>query len=213
MSEALRVPSQPRAKRTYEALLSAAQGILAESGYDGLTSNTVVARAGLTPPAFYRYFRDKHMMLLVLAERLLDAQNALIDEHLRRDDGTFAGSVEATANLMLAEIELTKSFTGGVELMLLMRTLPELSELRLQAHDTVSTALANELIEQDPESIPSTISARTRLATELYYSTVEMLFETGFRQQEEIIQRAAIALQAVIGWGESGRQSPAAEPG
>ena len=78
MSAALRPPTQPRAKKTYESLLRAAQEILSASGYDGLTSNSIVAHAGLTPPAFYRYFGDKHMLLHVLAQRLLDAQNASV---------------------------------------------------------------------------------------------------------------------------------------
>ena len=198
MSAALRPPTQPRAKKTYESLLRAAQEILSASGYDGLTSNSIVAHAGLTPPAFYRYFGDKHMLLHVLAQRLLDAQNALMDEHLRGDDGTLANSVAATKNLMLAEIELTRAFTGGVELMLLMRTLPELSALRLAAHEEVSHALADEIDALFPKLPRNKIRARTRLATELYYSTVEMLFETDFRNQAEVIDRAAVALQAVI---------------
>ena len=200
MSEAaLRAPTQPRAKRTYEALLRSAQEILAESGYDGLTSNTVVERAGLTPPAFYRYFKDKHMLLLVLAERLLNAQNDLIDQYLRSDDGTLAESAQATENLMLAEIELTKSSIGGVELMLLMRTLPELSRLRLESHDIVSQALAKEICEREKSISLKEMQVRTRLTTEIYYSTIEMLFETGFQNQKTVIHRSALAQQAVIG--------------
>ena len=200
MSEAaLRAPTQPRAKRTYEALLRSAQEILAESGYDGLTSNTLVERAGLTPPAFYRYFKDKHMLLLVLAERLLNAQNDLIDQYLRSDDGTLAESAQATENLMLAEIELTKSSIGGVELMLLMRTLPELSRLRLESHDIVSQALAKEICEREKSISLKEMQVRTRLTTEIYYSTIEMLFETGFQNQKTVIHRSALAQQAVIG--------------
>ena len=207
MSElAVRAPTQPRAKRTFEALLNSAQEILAETGYDGLTSNTIVERAGLTPPAFYRYFKDKHMLLLVLAERLLDAQNALIDQHLLTDDGNLAEDALATENLMLAEIELTKSFVGGVELMLLMRTLPELSELRLAAQDMVSAALAAEICEREKVIPIQEMKIRTRLATEIYYSTVEMLFETDFRDQATVIHRSALAQQAVIGVRENKNQ-------
>ena len=207
MSEAaLRAPTQPRAKRTYEALLRSAQEILAESGYDGLTSNTVVERAGLTPPAFYRYFKDKHMLLLVLAERLLNAQNDLIDQYLRSDDGTLAESAQATENLMLAEIELTKSSIGGVELMLLMRTLPELSRLRLESHDIVSQALAKEICEQERSVSLKEMQVRTRLTTEIYYSTIEMLFETNFENQKTVVHRSALAQQAVIGVSENSRR-------
>ena len=202
MTEPLRTPTQSRALKTVEALLSATQEILAEVGYDGVTSNAVAARAGLTPPAFYRYFKDKHMLLATLGQRLLDAQNALIDEHMRDAEGQLLHSLQATQEMMHAEVALTKSFVGGCELMFLMRALPELSHLRLQAHEEVTDLLSTEAAAHYTALAPRVIRARTRLATELYYSTVEMLFETNFRNQKEVIRRSAIALHAALGLEE-----------
>ena len=191
-------PVQPRARQSYEALLEAAQGILEESGYDALNSNAIAARAGLTPPTFYRYFADKQMLLAILAQRLLDAQNALVPPHLTAAKASFTGGVDAIEALMTADIELTRAFKASFEIMVLLRSLPELRQLRIAAHSEMSAALARELTTTYPEIPLTTLRARLRLGTEVYYSTLEMLFETGFRQQREIVRRAAVAIQALV---------------
>ncbi|MEM8769095.1 MAG: TetR/AcrR family transcriptional regulator [Pseudomonadota bacterium] len=191
-------PVQPRARQSYEALLDAAQCILEESGYEALNSNAVAARAGMTPPTFYRYFADKQMLLAILAQRLLDAQNALVPLHLDAGKASFTGGVDAIEALMTADIELTRAFKASFELMVLLRSLPELRQLRIAAHQQMSGALARELAATYPEIAPTTLRARLRLGTEVYYSTMEMLFETGFKQQREIVRRAAVAIQALV---------------
>ena len=45
---------------TKQRLLSAAQGILAESGLAAVNSNAIVERAKVTPPTFYHYFKNKN---------------------------------------------------------------------------------------------------------------------------------------------------------
>ncbi len=197
-TEPLTKPVQRRARETYEALLEAAQDILEESGYEGLTSNTIVARAGLSPPAFYRYFKDKQMVLAILAQRLLDAQNELLEPYLSDVDSEFNASVDAVERLMNADVELTKSFKAGFQLMVLMRSLPELRELRIRSHQVISSIIAEDISEHYPDLNRTTLNARTRLATEMYYSTIEMLFETGFRQQKETVRRAAIGIEAAL---------------
>ncbi len=192
-------PVQPRAKKTYESLLLAAQDILAEAGYDALNSNAVAERAGLTPPSFYRYFKDKHMLLTVLTGRLLDAQQVIAETYLQPADESFASSVDAIERMMIADIELIRSFTAGRELLVLMRALPELREIRLATHQRMSQQLAE--VTRDvyyPHLTAAEVRIRTRLATELYFSTLEMLFETSFRHQPEIVRRAAIAVEAAI---------------
>jgi AcrR family transcriptional regulator len=195
---ALATPVQPRAKRTYEVLLKAAQEILVENGYDALNSNAVAERAGLTPPSFYRYFKDKHMLLKVLAQRLLDAQDELAETELLRITPTFEGAVDAVERLLTVDIELTRSFTAARELLVLMRALPELREVRLATHERSARLLAEATREFYPQLSHAALETRVRLATELYFSTLEMLFETEFRNRPEIVRRAAIAIQAAI---------------
>ena len=199
MSEALpAVPIQARAKKTYEALLESAQTILAESGYDALNSNAIAERAGLTPPTFYRYFTDKHMLLKVLAKRLLDAQNELVAPALAPATGDFGSAVDAVERLMHADLALSRSFTAARELLVLMRALPALKEVRLATHEQMSGLLAEATLEHYPHLSPGALKVRTRLASDLYFSTLEMLFETGFKHQKEVVRRAAIAVAAAI---------------
>ena len=194
----LTTPVQPRAKRTYESLLKAAQEILLEDGYDALNSNAVAERAGLTPPSFYRYFSDKHMLLKVLAQRLLDAQDELAEIELLPVTPTFEGAVDAIERLLSADIELTRSFAAARELLVLMRALPELREVRLATHERSARLLAEATREFYPHLSHAVLETRVRLASELYFSTLEMLFDTEFRNKSEIVRRAAIAIQAAI---------------
>ena len=49
--DAKSLPSRPRGKNTYEVVLATAGEVLAEVGFERLTTNLVCERAGLTPPA------------------------------------------------------------------------------------------------------------------------------------------------------------------
>ena len=56
-----RPPQQDRARQTRERLLDVAGELLAEVGIERISTNMIAARAGLTPPALYRYFGDMPM--------------------------------------------------------------------------------------------------------------------------------------------------------
>ena len=47
-----------------------AGALLAEVGIERISTNMIAARAGLTPPALYRYFADKYAVLEALADDL-----------------------------------------------------------------------------------------------------------------------------------------------
>ena len=57
------LPRQGRAQETYERLLGVAADLLGEVGIERLSTNLICDRAGLTPPAFYRYFPNKYALL------------------------------------------------------------------------------------------------------------------------------------------------------
>lgn len=60
----------PKAQATYDAILEATAALLAERGFEGVNTNVVAMRAGVTPPAVYRYFPNKFSLYLALAEKL-----------------------------------------------------------------------------------------------------------------------------------------------
>jgi AcrR family transcriptional regulator len=191
-------PTQKRAKETYRSLLRAAQEIIAEDGFEALNSNAIVDRAGLTPPAFYRYFENKHSILAVLGRQLMDAQNAIVGELLSRDGWTGKRALEETRSLVRGTLKVTEGFKGGYALMVSLRAIPALREIRLSSHSHVAAQMTERYLEIDRNADRAEIYDRFRLASEIGYASVEMLLETDECDRERIIGRTAEAIRAVL---------------
>ena len=86
------LPKQDRAQATYDLLLDVAGELLGEVGIERISTNMICARAGLTPPALYRYFKDKYAVLEALGQRLMTKQNDALEAWILRhvDQGTDA---------------------------------------------------------------------------------------------------------------------------
>src|SRR5258706_13750820 len=67
-------PSRPAGVSTFEYLLRTAGQLLGEVGFERLSTNLICKRAGMTPPALYRYFPNKYAVLQGLGRRLIRAQ-------------------------------------------------------------------------------------------------------------------------------------------
>ena len=114
--DAKSLPSRPRGKNTYEVVLATAGEVLAEVGFERLTTNLVCERAGLTPPALYRYFPNKYALVSELARRLMEAQDEAVFQWL--DEGGAISSsleeaVEKNLRLQKRQIEITRGQPGG----------------------------------------------------------------------------------------------------
>lgn len=191
-------PRQARGRKTYGQLLAAAQNILVEGGYDALNSNAIVDRAGLTPPAFYRYFSNKLAVLMVLAIRLMEAQN---DIFVQRRDVLAESRADLVGNaldILSQTIEVTRDFPAGRELLLLMRALPELQKIRSHSRDVMAEFLQAEMFPSEVVVDRREALTRAGLAIELGYATVELLFDTDFKNRDEVLTRAAHAIVAIF---------------
>ena len=62
------LPRQGRAQETFERILAITADLLSEVGIERLSTNLICERAGLTPPALYRYFPNKYAVLHALGE-------------------------------------------------------------------------------------------------------------------------------------------------
>ena len=87
-SSSERPPSPPTVKGrdTRRRLLEAGKSVLSSRGYARARVVDVTEAAGLSPGAFYRYFTDKHDLVLVLLQETLDeafaaARSPWDDEH------------------------------------------------------------------------------------------------------------------------------------
>lgn len=71
---------QERARKSYEALLDAAERLVARDGYDAVGTPQIAAEAGVSVGTFYRYFDDKKQVYLEIMRRFLrDAVHQTLD--------------------------------------------------------------------------------------------------------------------------------------
>lgn len=192
------VPVQARARETYELLLASAQEVLAELGFEALNSNIVCQRAELTPPAFYRYFTDKYDILDVLGNRLMEAQNAVLEAGGSDVPFTRESFIERSIADQHATIAVTKEFIGAYPLLVSMRAIPELRPVRMNSHDKMSAIVAAQLYAQGAKGGLADLQTKCRLGIEMGYASLEMLFETDFENQEMVILGTANALFGII---------------
>ena len=197
------VPKQARAKKTYENILSAAQQILEESGLEALNSNAIVERAGLSAPVFYRYFKNKHDLLLVLGNRLTDAQNEIYVDSLDvfdREDVGFLNMEARAVQVLKDTYDTTKNFAGAYALLVSLRAIPRLSIVRQESNKEMARLTAKRLQQLRPELSRQEAYDRCRLVIELGYSAVEMLLEEpGLNKSRIFKQTAAAAVKIYTG--------------
>lgn len=192
------MPKQARAKETYERILAASQELLAESGIEGFNSNAIVERAGMTPPALYRWFPNKHAILEELGTRLMDAQNDVASEYLEsfgRDGMPLPDTVRA---ILDDTLDVTLDFVGGHAMMVCLRAMPALGHIRLESHDAVAAALSDRIQRLGLEQGSEQLTARCRLVVELGYAAIEMLLETGLERRRLVLDSAAMACVAAL---------------
>jgi len=63
---------------TRNRILSAAKAVLESSGFEGLTIRSVAQRAGLSPMALYRHFKNKDELLNALMQDGISAWEAIV---------------------------------------------------------------------------------------------------------------------------------------
>lgn len=71
-SSALREPKQGRSRASFEKVIAAARGLMAEAGYDGFTLADVVKTSGVSIGSIYHRVSSKDDLLRVLHARVLE---------------------------------------------------------------------------------------------------------------------------------------------
>ncbi len=178
--DAKSLPTRARGKTTYEAVLATAGELLAEVGFERLTTNLVCERAGLTPPALYRYFPNKYALISELARRLMQAQDeavfAWIDE-----GGATAQSLDETVekNLRLQKqlITITRGHPGGLWILRAIRAVPVLQEVRTASRNLVLDRMFGALRDAYPSVSDEHLRTAMRLSEQMTYAAVEMILE------------------------------------
>jgi len=172
-------PAQKRASETYELLLDAAAKTLEDLGIERLSTNLVAERAGVTPPALYRYFPNKYALLSELGKRLMQRQNECVARWISPEvlAGGAATLEPALAGLLLDTYNVTRKVEGGVWIMRALRAVPALQDVRLGSHATVTAAQVQVLAHALPHVSRTELQLVSRIVVELIYAAVEMLFD------------------------------------
>ncbi|GAA0465132.1 hypothetical protein GCM10009096_02100 [Parasphingorhabdus litoris] len=195
-------PKQNRSVHTFEKLLESAQTILQRSGLEALNSNAIADDAGVTAPVFYRYFEDKYALLAVLGHRLTDAQNELYEAAARltasQDMRSRDQFEKASFKLLSDTYKLTAAFTGSHALLISLRALPELSDIRLTGNDEMAKVGGNSLRKMRPNLSMKDATERARVSIELGYSVIEMLLEVPSMSRKRVLERTNKAVMAVF---------------
>jgi len=185
-------PQQKRAKRTYEAILTAAAQLLVEVGVERISTNLVAERAGITVPALYRYFPNKYAVLHALGAALMDKQNAVFQQWFDRYGvGDPQALLDNIYDLLKATYDVTREAVGGLEVVLALRAVAPLQDVRLESHRVVASQFAQmaAAILVRPDDVM--IKLQARLTVDTGYAMVEMALEDQTLPTEELLQEGA----------------------
>ncbi|HEV8690812.1 MAG TPA: TetR/AcrR family transcriptional regulator [Ideonella sp.] len=173
------IPRQGRAHETYERILGVAAELLGEVGVERLSTNLVCERAGLTPPALYRYFPNKYALLHAMGERLMAVQNQLLEAWATpRTMALPAEELKASVmELFVQTLELTREAPGGVWITRALRAVPALQEVRIASHRHVTGLIEEAFMAAHPKASRPEVRIFARLAIEAAYAVHEMLFD------------------------------------
>jgi AcrR family transcriptional regulator len=197
--EARTRPKQGRAQVTYERLLDVAGELLAEVGIDGISTNLICARAGLTPPALYRYFADKYAVLEALGRRLMHRQNVVLEAWIARHaPGGLDAFGDHVEELMRENANVTQAEPGAVWILRALHASPRLIHIRVESHRYVTDKLVEAYCPHLPGVDRNLLWQRLRLSIELGFSAEEMLQEEGRVDQAQTFEQVAMLLRVLV---------------
>lgn len=148
-------PSQDRARATYETILQATGELLPEVGIERLSTNMIAERAGLTPPALYRYFPNKYAILGEMGRRLISAENDVVFAWLASDAFAIGSGLEAEIERFAALLQKLRDVVlthpGGAWIYRAMSAVPVLQAIRREALEAFSDVVFEAVVGDFPK--------------------------------------------------------------
>ena len=199
-SNALRtMPKQGRAVQTYERLLDVSGDLLAEVGIERISTNLICARAGMTPPALYRYFKDKYAVLDALGRRLLARRGDILTLWLAEVSPKGAQAMtEGLGDVLTATWQATLNEPGGIWILRALRAVPQLAHVRAEAYAEMTEIMASAFAASLNHPPRDDLWLRVRVALEFAFSADELLFEETRLPPEVIIAEATDLLRRAL---------------
>lgn len=194
-----RAPQQARARQTQGRLLDVAGELLAEVGIERISTNMIAARAGLSPPALYRYFGDKYAVLEALGRRLMERQNAVLEAWIARHaPAGIAAMADHIGDLLIENAAVTRAEPGAVWILRALHASPQLVHVRLESHRHVTDRLVDICVPHIAAADRETLWPQLRLAVELGFAADEMLYEEDRVSADMVLAEVAVMLRSTL---------------
>jgi AcrR family transcriptional regulator len=153
----------------------------------------------MTPPALYRYFRDKHAVLEALGRRLMDRQNqALFDWLDHYGPQGLAALSENVEAVMRATAEVTAAEPGAVWTLRALRATPQLAHIRIESHRLVTDRMVEVYAPLLPKLSREVLWRRLRISVEFGFAADEMLNEETLIPRDDVIRDTAAILRHAL---------------
>lgn len=167
-------PVQRRGMKRVQAILDAADQILAEEGYEASTLGAIGKRAGIPTASVYHYFADRNQVDAALMERHGRHIAVLVAE--AADDPELGTLREVVDALIDPQLAYCREHPSVVELMFAPGRAPILVELEESWGKALSEALWRCLVER------KLIAADTpQLAVQVAYEAADRVFGVAFK--------------------------------
>jgi AcrR family transcriptional regulator len=191
--EAKSRPLRRNGINTFEMILATTGELLAEVGFERLTTNGVCERAGLSPPALYRYFPNKYALLSELARRLMDAQDNEVFAWIQEEGANWNtdAAIESTVRLQRRVMAVTRGQPGGIWILRAIRAIPELQEVRATSRSRVLEKVFGMLRKSLAHVSDERLRVTIRLTEQMQFAAIEMLVEDPTLDEELIFEEVA----------------------
>lgn len=195
-----RRPTNARSTASFEKLLQAAADVLADTGFEKLSSNEICARAGLTPPAFYHYFNNKYEVLEELADRLVRKQHENFSAWFAEfsDNGSRLPTTEALEKLFEAAVRVAAQEPSGMWTIRALRALPNLTHLRLKWQRIYADQIFEAAKQLAPEVPADTLWTRVRIVVEFAYIVGELAIEEDRIPQDMLFRQVGLLFGGIL---------------
>lgn len=196
----VRRPTNARAVASFEKLLQAASDVLADTGFERLTSNEICARAGLTPPAFYHYFNNKYEILEELADRLMRKQHDSFSAWFAEfsESGGRLPSTDALEKLFEAAVQIAAQEPSGMWTIRALRALPNLTHLRLKWQRIYADQIFEAAKQLAPDVPADILWMRVRIIVEFAYIVGELAIEEDRIPQDMLFRQVGLLFGGIL---------------
>ena len=170
MLEMRRTPRLARGRLRIESILDAAEAVLAEVGYEAITTNAIAVRAATSIGSLYQFFPNKEAILHALGLRYLERMQETFAPLL--SPAAAAWPLEVQVDRIVDALDRTQQASPAFKMLFCMPNLaPDLAAADSAMHDGFVSGLDGVLAARRPDLDP----ARRILIARIAVLTAEAL--------------------------------------